>query len=171
LAVLNYERAKLLDPNDPDIEANLRHVRETSGLPAETRSRFDHLVRAASPRTLAWIGVLGLVMTGVSALARVHHRTHRRKLLVTMLIGICFLGLGLGNALALWPIKNEAVVIVHSTPVRVSPVTTEQPLLMIPEGSIVNMDAEHDGFVLIQNSAGRSGWVQGSDLAPIVPAR
>lgn len=32
-AVLNYERAKLLDPNDPDIEANLNHVREASGLP------------------------------------------------------------------------------------------------------------------------------------------
>jgi hypothetical protein len=171
LAVLNYERARLLDPNDPDIDANLRHVRETSGLPPESRSRFYRLVRAANPRTLAWIGVLGLVMAGSSALARVRNRTHRRKLLVVMLIGICLLGLGLGNALALWPIKSEGVVIVHSTPVRVSPVTTEQPLLVIPEGSIVSMGAEHDGFVLIQNSAGRSGWVQGSDLVPIVPKR
>ena len=112
-----------------------------------------------------------MVMTGVSALARVRAKPHRRKLLVTMLIGICLLGLGLGNALALWPVKNEAVVIVHSTPVRVSPVTTEQPLLVIPEGSIVSTGAEHDGFVLIQTSAGRSGWVQGADLVPIVPKR
>jgi hypothetical protein len=170
LAVLNYERARLLDPNDPDVEANLRHVRAASGLPPESRSRFDRLVRAANPRTLAWIGVLGLVMAGSSALARVRTKTHRRKLLVSMLIGICFLGLGLGNALALWPIKNEAVVIVHSTPVRVSPVTTEQALFVLPEASIVSMGAEHDGFVLIQTTAGRSGWVQGADLAPIVPA-
>jgi hypothetical protein len=171
LAVLNYERARLLDPNDPDVEANLRHVRAASGLPPESPSRLDRLVRAANPRTLAWIGVLGLVMAGSSALARVRTKTHRRKLLVTMLIGICFLGLGVGNALALWPIKNEAVVIVHSTPVRVSPVTTEQPLFVLPEASIVSMGAEHDGFVLIQNTAGRSGWVQGSDLVPIVPRR
>ena len=171
LAVLNYERARLLDPNDPDVEANLRHVREASGFPPESRSRFDRLVRFASPRAIAWIGVLGLVMTGVSALARVRTKTQRRKLLMTMLMGISLLGLGLGNALALWPIKNEAVVIVHSTPVRVSPVTTEQPLLVLPEASIVSMGTEHDGFVLIQTSAGRSGWVQGADLAPIVPAR
>jgi hypothetical protein len=170
LAVLNYERARLLDPNDPDIEANLRHLRETSGLPQDSRNLADRLVRAASPRTLAWIGVLGLVMAGVSALVRVRSKTHRRKLLLTMLIGICLLGLGVGNALALWPVKSEAVVIVHSTPVRVSPVTTEQPLFVLPEGSIVSMGAEHDGFVLIQATAGRSGWVQGADLVPIVPA-
>ena len=36
LAVLNYERAKLLEPNDPDIDANLRHVREAAGLPPES---------------------------------------------------------------------------------------------------------------------------------------
>src|ERR1700688_1343375 len=36
LAVLNYERARLLDPKDLDIEANLRHVREASGQPADS---------------------------------------------------------------------------------------------------------------------------------------
>jgi hypothetical protein len=40
LAVLNYKRAKLLDPNDPDIDANLRQVRQSAGLPPESRSRF-----------------------------------------------------------------------------------------------------------------------------------
>src|SRR5271154_2724545 len=41
LAVLNYERARLLEPNDPDINANLRHVREAAGLPAESRNALD----------------------------------------------------------------------------------------------------------------------------------
>src|SRR5271154_658018 len=41
LAVLNYERARLLDPKDPDIEANLRHVREASAQPPDSRSRFQ----------------------------------------------------------------------------------------------------------------------------------
>src|SRR6266481_3977785 len=62
LAVLNYERARLLEPNDPDLDANLRHVREASGLPPESRSRFERLAGFASPRILAWVGVLGLVV-------------------------------------------------------------------------------------------------------------
>ncbi len=30
MAVLNYERARLLSPNDPDVEANLRFVRSSA---------------------------------------------------------------------------------------------------------------------------------------------
>src|SRR6202049_605877 len=62
LAVLNYERAKLLDPNDPDLDANLRHVRESSGLPPETRGRFERMARIAGPRLLAWVGLAGLIV-------------------------------------------------------------------------------------------------------------
>src|ERR1700722_14547911 len=53
LAVLNYERAGLLDPTDPDINANLRWVRESAGLPPESRNRFDRIFRIAGPQTLA----------------------------------------------------------------------------------------------------------------------
>jgi len=169
LAVLNYERARLLEPNDPDIEANLRHVREVAGLPPQPRGVFDRALGFAAPRILAWAGVLGLAIAGAAALARVSAKAHRGKLLAAMLLGVCLLGLALGNAIRLWPLMHEAVVIAHSTPVRVSPVTTEQPLFELPEATIVRTGAEHDGFVLIQTSAGRIGWVQGASLAPIVP--
>src|ERR1700682_625922 len=76
LAVLNYERAKLLEPNDPDIDANLRHVREAVGLPPESRNRFERMADIASPRILAWVGVLGLLIAGVSVLARPLYPRH-----------------------------------------------------------------------------------------------
>jgi hypothetical protein len=169
-AVLNYERARLLDPNDPDIDANLRHVREAAGLPPEVRSRFDRLVGFTSPRILAWVAVLGLLMAGVSALLRVRAKSHRGKLLAAMLAGFCLLGAGVGNAVALWPLMHEAVVIAHSAQVRVSPVTTEAPLFELPEATLVKLSAEHDDFVLIQTTAGRTGWMQRANLVPIVPA-
>ena len=78
-AVLNYERARLLDPNDPDIDANLRHVRETSGVPPPYRSRFNRLTALADSRILAWVGVLGLLIGGVCALAQRRYRQHRGK--------------------------------------------------------------------------------------------
>src|SRR5208282_4339988 len=61
MAVLNYERAILLAPNDPDIEANLRHVRESARLPPESRSWFARAVTVAGPTVLAWLGVIGLL--------------------------------------------------------------------------------------------------------------
>jgi hypothetical protein len=169
LAVLNYERARLLEPNDPDINANLRHVRQVSGLPPESRGRFDRLTRMASPRIVAWLGVLGLLIAGLSALARLRYPRQRRVLLGAMLVGICLLGMTVADGVALWPIVHEGVVITRTAPVRVSPVTMEEPLFELSEATIVKMNAEHDGFVLVQTQAGRSGWVPSANLAPIVP--
>jgi hypothetical protein len=169
LAVLNFERARLLDPQDPDIEANLRHVRETAGLPPEPRSDFVRIAGSLNPRILAWVGVLGLLLAGGGILARVGRKAHRGKLLAATLLGFALLGIAAANAVALWPIMHQAVVITASTPVRVSPVTTGEPLFVLPEAALVAMHGEHEGFVLVQTQAGRSGWVPAANLARIVP--
>jgi hypothetical protein len=169
LAMLNLERARLLDPLDPDIEANLRHVRETAGLPPPPRSDFARIAGSLNPRILAWIGVLGLLLAGGGILARVGRKAHRGKFLAATLLGVALLGLAAANAVVLWPIMHQAVVITASTPVRVSPVTTGEPLFVLPEAVLVTMRGEHEGFVLVQTQAGRSGWVPAANLARIVP--
>lgn len=169
LAVLNYERARLLEPNDSDIDANLRRVREMSGLPPEARNGFERISGLASPRTLAWVGVLGLLTAGAAALARRVYPRHRRKLLAATLLGICLLGVAITNGVALWPIMHEAVVITPTAEVRDSPVPMGEPSFVLREAEIVKTSARHDRFVLIQSRAGRKGWVSSENLAPIVP--
>src|SRR5450631_1410960 len=61
LAVLNYERARLLAPGDPDIEANLQRIRDSAHLPSDSPTEFERTVTQASPTAVAWIGVLGLL--------------------------------------------------------------------------------------------------------------
>src|ERR1700733_4197019 len=69
LAVLNYERAALLAPNDPDINSNLQYVRATAQVPTEPRSRLVQFAFLVSPTTAAWLGVIGLALLGGSLLA------------------------------------------------------------------------------------------------------
>jgi hypothetical protein len=171
LAVLNYERAKLLDPDDPDIDANLRHVRETSGLSPPPAGRLAFLTRIASPAFLAWMGVAGLALAGVTLLAREAYPAHRRKLRLPALIGFCLVGTTLGCGIALRPALCEAVVVGHAIPVRVSPALTEETLFTLPEAEIVSVRDEHDGFMLIETRTARTGWVPSGNLAPIVPVR
>ena len=169
LAVLNYERARLLDPTDPDIQANLRHVREAAGLPPESRNAFDRAAGIATPPMLALLGIAGLLITGTGVLARRLYPRHRRKLLLPILLGISCCGVTVASAVALWPIVHAGVVVTHTAPVRVSPVTMEDPLFTLPEATMVRMSSEHDGFILVQTTGGRSGWVPSANLAPIVP--
>jgi len=171
LAVLYYERAKLLAPGDPDIDANLRHVRETSGLPPVPGSRLDSVTRLVSPTALSWMGVLGLLIVGFSMLAREVYRAHRGKLLIASIVGVCLLGLTLSSSVAIWPTVHQAVVVGHSVPVRVSPVLTEESVFVLPEAETVTVRDEHDGFVLIKNQAGRTGWAPSANVALIVPKR
>src|SRR5271163_2237506 len=64
LAVLNYERASLLAPDDADINANLEYVRASAHVPTEPRTRFARIAQAANPTLAAWIGVVGIALFG-----------------------------------------------------------------------------------------------------------
>jgi hypothetical protein len=169
MAILNYERASLLAPNDPDVQANLRYVRASAHLPSDTPDAFDRVATIASPLWISWIGVLGLTLVGASVIVGQLSPRHRLVRGAAALLGSSMLGLTLCNALALWPRFHQGVVIAASTPVRVSPVPMGDPLFTLPEGEKVKVMAEHEGFALIETRAGRAGWIAHSNFASIVP--
>jgi hypothetical protein len=171
MAVLNYERANLLSANDPDIDANLSYVRTSLHLPTPSRSTFERLARCASPIALFWIGVIGLAIVGASALAARLSSRHTWLRRVACVMGISMLGLSACNAVALWPLLHEGVVITAATPVRVSPVPMGDSLFLLPEAETVSITAEHEGFFLVQTRAGRTGWVSRANVAPVVPRK
>jgi hypothetical protein len=168
MAILNYERARLLSPGDPDVLANLRLVRASAHLPPETPGSLDRLATVVSPFWIAWIGALGLTLVGAGLVAAQLSSRYRPARGAAILLGLAMLGLALCDALALWPRLHQGVVVSAATPVRVSPVPMGEPLFSLPEGEKVKITAEHDGFALIE-TRGRAGWVSDSSLAPIVP--
>jgi hypothetical protein len=169
LAVLNYERAGLLAPNDADIRANLRFVRESAGLPLESGNWFDRAARVASPNALSWLGLAGLLATGTALLAGRRYPTHRLKLRAAAVAGISLIGLTICNALAIWPTLHEAVIVAHGATAHVAPTAGAEALFSLPEAQIVAMGAEHADFVLVRSADGRTGWVSRADLAIVVP--
>jgi tetratricopeptide (TPR) repeat protein len=169
MAVLNYERAALLAPNDADIQANLNQVRASVHLPPQAGSRFGQIVRLASPDVVAWIGVLGIVIIGASLSWATVSRRFRALRFTALVLGIAALAFTAGNALLQWPKLREAVVIVKETPVRVSPVPMGDPLLQLTEAETVTITAQHEDFVLVHTRNGRDGWAARADLADVVP--
>jgi hypothetical protein len=170
MAVLNYERASLLAPNDPDIEANLRLVRERLRLPSESRNALARALTRAGPSSLAWCGVMGLLIIGVSLLAGQIYPRPRLVRRTATVIGAAMIGLTVANGVVLWPTLHEGVVISSNTAVRVSPVPMGDPLFILTEAETVKMTAEHEGFVLVQARSGRTGWAARASLAPVVPS-
>jgi len=168
LAVLNYERARVLAPMDPDIQANLRHVRETAGLPAESGHWLKQHSRLANPDTMYWLGVIGLALAGVSLLLRRLKVGHRSALAATASVGLLLTALGLWDSVATAAILDESVVM-QPSPASASPIAGAEPLFTVPQAEVVSVRDEHGEFSLIRDSSGREGWVARGNLTPIMP--
>lgn len=169
LAVLSYERAALLSPNDPDINANLAYVGASAHVFMKSRSRFARLAQAASPTLAAWLGVLGIALVGIGLVTR---KVAPRFLPVSsggILFGIALIALSVSNAMLLWPRMHQAIVLVDQTPARVSPAPMGDTAFVLREADSVTMTAEHEDFILIRTSGDLSGWVARANLGAVVP--
>ena len=168
-AILHYERALLLAPNDADIAANLHFVRAQAGLPDASENGFARSLTYARPNTLAWLGSFGLLLAGLSVLLVQVYPPRRRAFRVLTCAGAVLVATAIASAITLWPDVNEAVVLARAAPVRTAPVLGVEPVFQLREGETVTVRAEHGDFMLVQTPAGRSGWVAGAELARVVP--
>jgi hypothetical protein len=172
LAVLDYERARLLAPEDPDIAANLRHVRESAGLPPQTGGWLVAHERFASPNIMYWLGVIGLALAGVSlvilrARRLAARQSYRIPLRLVAILGGLLTLLSVGDALATNELMHEYVVL-DTAPATGSPVSNGAPLFTLSQADVVHGREQHQGFLLVTDSQGRQGWVARTHLAAVV---
>ena len=173
LAVLDYERARLLAPDDPDLTSNLRHVRESAGLPPQTGGWLEAHAHVVSSKTMYWLGLFGLACAGVSLVIlraqRCETRQHYRGALrIVAIVGGLLTLLSVGDALATNSLMYEYVVL-DTSPATGSPVSNGAPLFTVSQADVVKVREQHQGFLLVEDSQGRQGWVARSHLEAVVP--
>jgi hypothetical protein len=168
-AIANYERARLLAPSDPDIAANLDWVRGHAGLPSAAPSWLDRPTSWASPNTMAFLGWLGLVLTGAGYLSAMSFPRRRALCQMAAFAGVVLLGLSVMSAVVTWQKCHEAVVVAQDAAARISPVTDGETAFKLSPGETVALKGSYHDFALVQTSAGHSGWVAQTDITPIVP--
>jgi hypothetical protein len=170
LAVLSYERARLLAPTDEDIEINLGRVREAARVLPEPRAGLE-LLRMPSPLDVAVAGLAGLLVLGLSAIAWRRRIKWPRLLAVGAVVGGGLIASAACNAWLVWPKLQSAVVIAVNAPVRAAPAPLGDALFALPEAETVDISAEHEDFVLIKTLQGRTGWMSRAAVALIVPRK
>ena len=166
-AVLEYERAALLAPRDPDIRANLRQVRSQAGL-ATPGNWFTRHARIASPNLMFWLATLGIALTGASLLALRSSKSQRKPLAGVALAGLILTLAGLMDAIATAATLHEAVVM-EASPAGAAPIAAAGALFTVPQAEVVRMMEDHGEYTLVQDVQNRQGWLRRSMLTPIIP--
>ncbi|MGH7295673.1 MAG: tetratricopeptide repeat protein, partial [Polyangiaceae bacterium] len=175
-AVLAYERARLLSPRDAAIADNLAAARKAAGLAADGGQgglgglgglveRVDHRLSAGEWTWLAFGAFWLALAAGGGALL---FRRPRGWLLGAACAGTLVAAIGAAG-LVVSSRDLHAGLAMHAAPVLVSPFPSAQSSFALPAGTAVELGRVHDGYVLVRDRAGQSGWVEQAAVAPLVP--
>lgn len=172
-AILNYERAKRLNPRNPDVRANLAYANHLIEYKIDDQRNW--YVRKTIDLVSyfkfeeCWLLFLGsytiFLISLLIALIRKRPLWGRLSavLLTLMIISACPLLLKFGET----GMTSEAVITVKQAEVRYGPSTVDRIAFRLVEGLKVGVDDRKPDWLRIQLRDGRSGWVRGSELSLI----
>ena len=163
-AVLCYLRAERLEPRDGDIRANLAFARQAveqndQGKPLASRSRWFAVFSSLSSAEFKWTALLSFMLAGVVFLWCLYAGLPARRVwLWTGLAAIIAGYILLAFCARYFDLLGRAVVLTR-TEARFEPSTEATVYFKVPEGAEVKILRQKAGWLKVQRSDGRSGWV------------
>ena len=176
LAVLNYERAFLLDPGDADIRANLALARgKTIDKVVPPSEMFfvtwwRDLTNCMSINAWTILGITAFVLMLVGVLLYVFmSQLTLRKIgiygAMAMLVIVIIANLAALSQHADLTHRDTAIIMAPSVTVKSSPSETSTDLFLIHEGSKVEiLDGSMKEWLEVKFEEGKQGWVPVSTL-------
>lgn len=175
-AILHYERARKLLPNDKDIQQNL--VLSNRGtidqIPPALRlgvwNYFDKFRDAASPQSLVSLmlilNLLLVVAFGLKLFGKLGYQAIFKQIAVASAIGLCATAFWYGWRSAAVA-EEHAIVIAEKSDVYSSPAETSTQLFSLHEGTKVKLGEALAEWVAIELPDGRKGWMPKQDAEQI----
>lgn len=171
-AILEYERALLLMPRDPDLNFNLSHARDqTRDAIEESRGSIETTffwLKSFSFSELFWsFAVLNLMFWAVLAV-RLFHRSEWLYYMFLLILS-CWLVAGLSFGLKYFWISNDdrTVILKKEVNILAGPEKDDTILFKLHEGTVVHQERTEDGWSLIRLPDKKRGWVTSEAIGRI----
>jgi len=169
-AILYYERAMQLIPDDPDLLFNLKLARSKIEDQVEKKSTLPiiNTLEHFNLSELFWFLLISNIGFWGILIIRRFHRSEWSY--------YSFVGLGIIWAISLLSFSvrwhgihtdDRGVIVSSKTIVRSGPDENETPLFELHAGTIIACEREEANWRLVQFSSGKRGWTKLSDSVPI----
>jgi tetratricopeptide (TPR) repeat protein len=177
-ALLYYEKAHKLVPNDEDISANIRFVNSKTTdklepIPEFFVTKWWHgFILIFSISTLAILSVLFLLAGSLFLILYLFTNSESLKrsafyTAVTILImGLVTLFMG-NRQVNYFDTHHQAIIFGSSVTVKSTPDAAAMPLFVIHEGTKVNVLQTNSNWIEIELPNGNAGWIATSDAKAI----
>ncbi len=177
-ALLYYEKALRLAPGDEDIRfniqlASLKTVDKIEDIPVFFLAQWwNAFILFFSIQTLAVLGILFLISTFILFVIFLYTRTMSwRKILFYTAILLLFCGLSsvfmANRQAAYFGSHQQAIIFTAAVTVKSEPENTSKSLFLIHEGTKISILDHHQGWMKVELSNGKIGWIMSSDAQEI----
>jgi len=179
-AILDYERARYLAPNDEAIDHNLQLARQKAGLQPNSLRWWQIVLRQLTITqwlTIVdlWLALIALAVLTHAFATTVSSALHLSESVLRRIIkGVFFVGIPgflffSYVALMAAPLRIEGVIVADKqATLRLSPFDGAEKVGTIPEGELVTVEQRHDDYYRIDARNQHFGWVQKQDLEPVI---
>jgi tetratricopeptide (TPR) repeat protein len=171
-AILNYERARLLMPRDPDLNFNLRNARdqtqdaipESQSFMSMTFFWLDHLTL---DEVFLCFAVLNVLFWTVVWIRLFFQWEWTYYLSITLLIFWAIAALCFGLKWYQDRSDDRAVILQKEVRILAGPETADTVLFKLHEGTLVHCERSEDGWILVHLPDKKRGWVKAEALERI----
>ena len=170
-AILNYERALYLDPENADIKANLALARKSFGLPNPDQPFWKTFFTRLSINGWTWMAAIAFCAFSLVMLLNGIRPRLLKKPLFKIAVCICFLlfaGGGVGTAVQYGNL-DRGVVTAKNAQLRVSPFDSADSSGVVKDGKVVNLADTYQGYVFVKMANGTSGWLRNAEVTAVLP--
>jgi tetratricopeptide (TPR) repeat protein len=175
LAVLNYERARRLEPRDPDILANLKFaeqrlaVDELNTPPSAYRRVVQSVVTSRTPNEWSRYELVTLWLTVLAAAGAIWlPRWRTGFVVVAIAAGIVTATTGMALTIQEGA-APMAIVVAGKTDARFAPTADATVHFQLPEGAKVAIREDRGAWEYVERADGQQGWVKADAIERIVP--
>ncbi|MEM9227313.1 MAG: tetratricopeptide repeat protein [Verrucomicrobiota bacterium] len=168
-AILAYERALVLAPENPDILANLSYVREGAQAEPPGRSWNESAAQTLSLSTWTLFTVVGFwAGLGLFILAPLYRwRSPWRSLLLGL--SVLAVGAGLLGLLGYHQLSKEGVVLQADAPLKLAPTQNSPASTFLQAGTTADLKRQKGNYAYVETQAGEQGWLSLDDYATVWP--
>lgn len=167
LAILNYERAKVLAPHDADINTNLAFALTEAKIANRPAARLERATHYFTLNALFWCGAAALAFLFAGLISR----QIKKRGAIWRMWTVANVSVLMAVSLVIfirWPEMNRAIVTTKNAPVYIAPATTAQPSFTLAEGQPVQMLKTFGEHVLIETADGHRGWANHNQLGQVM---
>ncbi len=164
-AILNYQRALILDPTHAEAAANLAFARGSKPAANATGAGWLATMLPWATAAAGWLAAVGLVvaLTG-----------HRARVAGFLLIGVGLLAAAAGVAVS-WSFDDgagnaaRAVVIADSAPALYAPADNSKVVTSLTAGGEVRVLSDQGAWVYAMLGDGTRAWVASDKIERLIP--